>query len=105
MRVPIAKDTLNCNKLAEEIVSSTTLNFISLFGWTTFQKKTLYVFILHFFNNRKQSTQLVKCIFCLLVHHCSGIDLVKTKIHMGNSLYLCSFRYSLIKRVQYYENL
>ena len=47
MRFPVAKDTPNCNKQAEGIVSSTTLNFVSLFGWTTFQT-TLHVFIQHF---------------------------------------------------------
>jgi len=49
MRVPVSTDTPDCSKLAEGIVSSTILNFISLFGWTTFQT-TLHVlvFILHF---------------------------------------------------------
>jgi hypothetical protein len=53
MRVPVTKGTLNCNKLAEEIVSSTTLNFISLFGRTTFQKEH-YMYSYCIFNNRKK---------------------------------------------------
>jgi len=54
MTVPVTKDTTNCNKLAEEIVSSATLNFVSLFGWTTFETEHyMYLYCIFLIRGKK----------------------------------------------------